>query len=229
MNEGPPRGAWLAAHATVFISSFCVMVVELVAGRIISRHLGSSIYTWTSVIGVILAGLALGNYVGGRLADRHPPRPLLSLLFVLSSATCVAITIANNLVGSWQFLWDLAWPARVAAHVGLVFFVPAALLGTIGPIVAAAALGLGRETGRTLGSISAWGVVGSIAGTFATGYVLIDRMATPSILWSVAAVLALIGLSYMPRAAGSWAWSATLVAAFVLANGSWSWARTTGE
>jgi len=51
------------------------MVVELVAGRIISRHLGSSIYTWTSVIGVILGGLAVGNYVGGRLAARYAPRP----------------------------------------------------------------------------------------------------------------------------------------------------------
>ena len=40
---------WLP-EITVFVSSFCVMVVELVAGRVISRHLGSSLYTWTSVI-----------------------------------------------------------------------------------------------------------------------------------------------------------------------------------
>ena len=47
--------------ATVFISSFCVMVVELVAGRIIARFLGSSLYTWTSIIGVVLAGITIGN------------------------------------------------------------------------------------------------------------------------------------------------------------------------
>jgi len=58
------------ANATVFISSACIMVIELVAGRLIARHLGSSLYTWTSVIGVVLAGMALGNYVGGRLAGR---------------------------------------------------------------------------------------------------------------------------------------------------------------
>ncbi len=39
---------------TVFITSFCIMVVELVAGRLIARHLGSSLYTWTAVIGVVL-------------------------------------------------------------------------------------------------------------------------------------------------------------------------------
>lgn len=224
-----PRRAWFVANATVFVSSFCVMVVELVAGRIISRHLGSSIYTWTSVIGVILGGLALGNYIGGRLADRYPARPTLSLLFVLSSAACLAVTVGNNLVGGVQLLWDLSWPARVAAHVGLVFFVPAALLGTIGPVVARMALGLGRQTGRTLGNVYAWGVVGSIAGTFATGYLLIDIMSTGAIIWSVAGILAAVGILYLPRSPASWAWSAVLIAACVLANGSWVWARSIGE
>ncbi len=47
-----------------------MMVLELVAGRIIAPYVGVSLYTWTSVIGVVLAGMSLGNYLGGRLADR---------------------------------------------------------------------------------------------------------------------------------------------------------------
>jgi len=39
--------------ATVFMSSFCVMVLEMAAGRLIAQHLGSSLYTWTAVIGVV--------------------------------------------------------------------------------------------------------------------------------------------------------------------------------
>ena len=45
------------------------MTVELVASRLIARYLGSSLYTWTGVMGVILAGMSLGNYLGGRMAD----------------------------------------------------------------------------------------------------------------------------------------------------------------
>ena len=60
----------LIPSATVFFSSGCIMVLELVAGRLIARHLGSSLYTWTSVIGVVLAGITIGNYLGGRIADR---------------------------------------------------------------------------------------------------------------------------------------------------------------
>ena len=57
------------------------MVVELVAGRLIARYVGSSLYTWTSVIGIVLAGIAGGNYVGGLLADRYKAREALSLTF----------------------------------------------------------------------------------------------------------------------------------------------------
>src|SRR3989339_2021969 len=73
-----PATAWrYAPHAIIFFSSAFIMVVELVAGRLIARHLGSSIYTWTSVIGVILAGISIGNYLGGWLADQRRPASLL--------------------------------------------------------------------------------------------------------------------------------------------------------
>ena len=227
--ESTTRTAWFAAYATVFVSSFCVMVVELVAGRIISRHLGSSIYTWTSVIGIILGGLALGNWIGGRIADRYPAPRALSWLFLVSSVTCVAINVFNNLVGESALLWELAWPVRVAAHVGLVFFVPATLLGTIGPVVGKMALSLGRSAGRTLGSIYAWGVLGSIVGTFLTGYVLVSVMGTAAIVWSVSLVLAAMSLLYSSTAARSWAWTAAVVVGAFLSFSPAGWATQFGE
>ncbi len=48
-----------------FLASLAFMALEMVAGRLVTRHLGSSIYGWTSVIGVLLAGLSLGNFLGG--------------------------------------------------------------------------------------------------------------------------------------------------------------------
>lgn len=227
-NQGDPR-AWFSAYATVFLSSFCVMVVELVAGRIIARHLGASIYTWTSVIGIILGGLALGNWAGGWIADRYRARPALSVLFLSSSATCVVINVANTWVGGSTLLWDLPWPLRVAAHVALVFFLPAALLGTIGPVVGKLALSLGNSTGRTLGSVYAWGIVGSIVGTFLTGYLLVSLMGTGAIIWTVATLLAAIGVAYAPRSRTGWAWSSVVCAAFFLSSSSAAWARDLGE
>ncbi|MGA6990523.1 MAG: fused MFS/spermidine synthase, partial [Nitrososphaeraceae archaeon] len=46
------------------------MALEFTASRLIIPVFGSSIFTWGSLIGVILAGLSLGYYAGGRLADK---------------------------------------------------------------------------------------------------------------------------------------------------------------
>src|SRR4030043_590753 len=109
----------LGPGVTVFLSSACIMVLELVAGRLIARHLGSSLYTWTSVIGVVLAGITVGNYLGGRIADRFPARKTLAILLGISSVACVVIVILNNLVGDWLWLGKLSGPAHVLTPVFL--------------------------------------------------------------------------------------------------------------
>ncbi|MCA9752303.1 MAG: fused MFS/spermidine synthase [Gemmatimonadetes bacterium] len=220
--------AWIP-QATVFASSFCIMVLELVAGRLISRHLGSSLYTWTSVIGVVLAGIAIGNWIGGLIADRRPAKPTLATLFLLSSLTCVVVLVMNHLVGSWSALWALPWPLQVGLHVAIVFLVPSVVLGTISPVAAKMALDQGRETGRTIGGVYAWGVVGSIAGTFATGFWLVALFGTSSVVWGVAAVLAAVGLAYGLRSGFTWITVAVVAATGLLGLGPWSWAASAGE
>jgi MFS family permease len=182
--------------ATVFISSFCIMVLELVAGRIIARFLGSSLYTWTSIIGVVLAGITIGNYTGGRLADRFRPIKILSILFAICALACLITIVLNNLAGRWTWLWQFNWPTRILLHVAVVFLLPSAILGTISPVVAKMALERGLPTGRTVGDIYAWGAAGSIAGTFAAGYYLIAMMGTISIIWAIAAVMIVMALLY---------------------------------
>jgi len=231
----------LIPSATVFISSFCIMVLELVAARLIAKHLGSSLYTWTAVIGVVLAGITIGNYLGGRIADRFRAPKALAVLFAFSSAACVIVVILNNLVGEWMWLWRFSWPMRVFAHVSLVFLIPSTLLGTISPVVAKMALDQGLPTGRTVGDIYAWGAAGSIAGTFATGYYLILAMGTISIIWSVGGVLLLLAILYWAgtagpdharlRRAGLWVlylWAAIFITLMIMAMAPADWAKGAG-
>lgn len=231
-RKDPPRNeslAWVIPNATVFVSGGCIMVIELVAGRLIARHLGSSIYTWTSVIGVVLAGIAIGNYIGGRLADRSSSKRTLAVLFMLSAALSALISLMDQAVGGWLWLGRLAWPARVATHVGLVFFLPSAMLGTISPVVAKMALDLGYRTGQTIGSVYAWGVIGSIVGTFMTGFWLIAWFGTSAIVWGVSGVLALMAVLFAVRSWKPWAFSVGLAGLALVANAPWAWARRTSE
>src|ERR1700704_4531310 len=81
-----------------FVGSGCLLVLEILAGRIVAPSLGVSLYTWTSVIGVVLAGLSLGNWIGGRIPDRRPGRSTLSLLYLLSAiASTLVLALSKNI------------------------------------------------------------------------------------------------------------------------------------
>ncbi|MBN1787840.1 MAG: fused MFS/spermidine synthase [Sedimentisphaerales bacterium] len=217
MNK--PKGFTLIfiPSVTVFISSFCIMVLELVAGRLIARHLGSSLYTWTAVIGVILGGITIGNYLGGRAADRFSARKTISLLFWACSASCIVTIILNNTVGQWSWLWSLGGCGQVFFHVALVFLLPSIFLGMISPVVAKTALESGLARGRTIGDIYAWGAAGSIAGTFAAGYWLIAAMGAETVIWAVGAVLLLMGILYYKRFWFLYIWAVIFAGLMVIA------------
>jgi predicted membrane-bound spermidine synthase len=228
MNKSGSSLAILVPALTAFFSGGCIMILELVAGRLIARHLGSSLYTWTSVIGVVLAGITIGNYLGGRIADRFTSKKALATLFGIASVTCVAILVMNNLVGHWRWLYDFAWPARIFAHVCLVFLIPSALLGTISPVVAKMALDKNLATGKTVGTIYAAGAAGSIAGTFLAGFYLIAAIGITAIICTIAGVLVLIAILYYPRFWILYVWAAILAAVTVLATAQPDWAKFAG-
>ncbi len=223
----------LLANALVFASSTCIMVLELVAARLIAASLGASLYTWTSVIGVILAGISIGNYLGGKVADRHPPLRSLPLLFLAASVLSFSVLWLAQFADTWWRPDYISWPGWVLLNVTVIFITPAVVLGTIGPVVAKMALDEGRRPGSTMGNIYAWAAAGSIFGTFLTGFVLIDWIGTRAIVTSVASVLAMIGLgiaSTQFRAGGAFiaTWLGMLGIINLFAFGPWPWAQEIG-
>jgi MFS family permease len=174
------------------------MVLELVAERIIAPHVGMSLYTWTSIIGVILAGMSLGNYLGGRMADRRASPRLLGSIFLLSGLTALPILAADGL----KPLATIEWPyvLKILAVMTSLFFLPAAILGTVSPVVAKLAIRDLAGSGRTLGRIYAAGSAGSIAGTLASGFLLVPWLATHFIVCGVAGLLLLLSLLFFVRA-----------------------------
>lgn len=229
MNKNKSFTSILIPGATVFFSSACIMILELIAGRLTARYLGSSLYTWTSVIGVVLAGITVGNYLGGRIADRSPARKALAVLLGISSVACVIIVILNNFTGGWVWLWKLSWPVHIFTHVFLVFMLPSTLIGTISPVVAKMALDQGLPTGRTVGDIYACGAAGSIAGTFLAGFYLIAAMGTIAIIWTVAAALLLMAVLYQPRLWTLYIWAAIFIALMIMGMAPFAWAENVGS
>jgi spermidine synthase len=179
----------IKANIVVFIASFCTLVIELVAGRIMAPYVGVSLYTWTSIIGVVLAGISIGAYLGGRMADRYPRSSTLGWLLFLSGLGAFSISPLTNLVGGAQFQTSLM--TRILLITTIIFFIPSCLLGMISPVVVKLTLNNLEKTGNVVGKIYAFSTLGSILGTFATGFYLISWMGTRSILMTMGIILIL--------------------------------------
>lgn len=206
---------WLwQPNLIVFVSSACIMILELVAGRMIAPHVGSSLYTWTSVIGVVLAGISLGNYLGGRLADRWASLRFLGGVYVLAAITSFFILWVDRIGRVTPNDWPIV--AEILLLTTAMFFVPCTILGMISPIVAKLAVSDLATTGSTVGKIYAAGALGSIVGTFATGFVLISWFGTYTIVIGVALLLGALGIVFLLGAR----WQAGALALLVIIGGA---------
>ena len=175
--------------AFAFVGSGALLVLEIIAGRIVAPELGNSLYTWTSVIGVVLAGLSIGNWVGGRIADWRPGRSVLSMLYLLSGISAGIVLVLSKSLDSiaapvgWGAEWQVLWLTTI------LFFPPSVLLGTITPMIVKLQLSSLEATGRVVGQIQAAATLGSIVGVFATGFVLISAFGTRPVIAGVAVAL----------------------------------------
>ncbi|HVN24593.1 MAG TPA: fused MFS/spermidine synthase [Syntrophorhabdales bacterium] len=213
----------LEAYVVMFIASFCSLVIEMVAGRILAPFVGVSIYTWTSIIGVILAGISIGAYIGGKIVDRFPARKTLGILLLLSGLSSLTIIPLTDLVAAHRFPLSLMW--RIFTVTTIIFFIPGCILGTISPVVVRLTLKNVERAGNVVGKIYAVSTLGAIIGTFATGFALISLMGTRPIIMSMGALLVAAALIFGALFKARKAQAIFLVAMFVLFSGFYVFAH----
>ncbi len=181
----------LLARSLVFVTSAAVLILEILAGRLLAPYLGVSLEVFTGIIGVILAGIAIGAWAGGRAADRGDPRRLIGPLLVAGGITAVASPLIVDMVGPNVSI-D---PMSIVLITVLGFLAPAAVLSGVTPVVVKIQLASLEQTGSVVGTYSAIGTVGALAGTFVTGFVLISAFPTRPIVIGLGLVLTLAGLA----------------------------------
>jgi spermidine synthase len=179
----------------VFFCGAVVMIYEIAGSRVLGPYLGTSIFIWTSLIGIILGSLSLGYWLGGRLADKKPTYSALAWVILMAAVFIGLTTLLKE-----QFLSrlpglisGLKWQSIVAS---VFLFAPASVfLGMVSPYAVRLRIKALQTSGATVGQLYAISTVGSIAGTFAAGFYLIPAMGTTNILISLTVMLALISIS----------------------------------
>ncbi|XVU26157.1 fused MFS/spermidine synthase [Actinoplanes sp. CA-054009] len=187
----PPRALPSGlATALVFGSSGAVLVLEIVALRLVGPYVGVTLQVSSSVIGIALAAIAYGTWLGGRLADRYDPRSLLAPALLLG-AVGTAVTLPLVRYGG-ELLRGGAAPA-VLLLAALAVFLPAFILSAVSPLVVKLQLSDLNRTGSVVGRLSSIGTLGAITATLATGFIFVAAVPSSWIVLTLAVLLAIAG------------------------------------
>ena len=180
---------------TAFACGSIVMVVELIGSRVIGPPFGVSLFVWTSLITVTLVSLALGYWLGGRLADRYGSFGALFTVIFLAGLSLLAVPVIKGTVIGLSLSLGLRAGSLVSSTV--LFGPPLFLLGMVAPYTVKLYMGDGRDgIGRTVGWLYAVSTAGSFVGTVSTGFILIPNVGVNNIIYLSSASLILIGALY---------------------------------
>jgi MFS family permease len=181
---------WIAA-ALVFVCSAAVLMLEILAGRLLAPYVGISLETYTSIIGTVLAGIAVGAWSGGKLADRIDPRRLLG------PTVCLGGLLALFTVPIVRALGDQSSEGGRGATLFLAFtgfFLPAVALSAVTPMVVKLQLHDLHRTGGIVGRFSGISTFGALVGTFVTGFLLIATTPTRTVIFAIGGTLIVVGV-----------------------------------
>lgn len=213
------------------VVSAASLVVEIVAGRMLAPYVGMSLYTWTSIIAVVLAGFSAGHWAGGRIAEMDSGRALrwtgwsmvgaalttAAALFLLRWGASIVLPMTENQI------------VAIVALCSIAFFMPSFFAGIPAPVLAQISVAANPDaSGRALGAMFAAGAIGAIAGTLLAGFVFISWLGSVGTLVAVTlCYLAAAGLLLVwARRAGvavAWLWAGvSLVAGLGLAGAALS-------
>lgn len=199
-SDSGPKTKDLGLYSVVFICGAVVMIYEITGSRILAPFIGTSTYIWTSLIGVILAALSVGYWIGGRMADRRPDVKILATAMITAAGLIGLTIVVKDIV--LTFLAALPFGIEIKAVLaGLLLFAPASVvLGFVTPYAVKLRMNSLSDAGKTVGRLYALSTVGSIAGTFTAGFVMIPFVGSVRTLYIIAAVLIAASLLLVPFA-----------------------------
>lgn len=181
-----------------FIEGASVMACELMGAKLVAPFFGSSMYVWSSVMGVTLLALMLGYYLGGHYSQKY--RSENFLYWILLFAGVLLAIMPHSSV--WVMTKNIDTDLRYAASLSLsVFMLPALVfMGMTSPVIINLINSKLDETGRSAGKVYAISTLGGILATYLVGFYLMPEFGItwPSIFFGL--VLLILPLIMLVKA-----------------------------
>jgi len=192
-----------ALYAVVFICGAVLMSAEIVGSRILAPYFGSAIFVWGSLIGVVMVALAIGYYVGGRVADKYPSFPVLCGLVAAAGLFLLVMPAFSNAVcGAIELAFTGPRAGPLIASI-VLFLVPMVLLAMVSPFAVRLSARDLASLGNVTGRLYALSTGGSIAGTLGTAFILVSYVGVRMLVFVLGLTLLVLvaaGLAVVWRA-----------------------------
>jgi len=178
----------LLLYTNAFVIGLVIMSMEMVGGRLLTPFFGSSIFTWASIISMVLLSLSLGYFIGGNLAEKKNSYTYLGKLIFLASMIILTIPLYFSPLYKW--IYELVPNIQIGGFLGALstLFVPLLLLGIFSPYAVKLALQDSDKSGEVSGKLYAISTLGSIIGTLGTTFLLIPTLGSDTIIYLLSGV-----------------------------------------
>lgn len=196
------------------VNGAAIMVIEILGAKMLAPFLGTSHFVWTAQIGVAMASLAVGYYLGGRWADTATGLGRLYAAMLGAAGYLGIVVFGVRSVATQCLAFSLPVGSLLAS--AFLFFVPLVLLAITCPFLVRFITGHLRDVGGTVGRLSALSTVGSFLGTALIGYLLIPLAPNSVTLIATASLGAALALIYFLVWGGSRAPAAAASAAVLI-------------
>jgi spermidine synthase len=199
-REIAERGIEFLLLSALVVSAFAATTFAIGWARLLAMVLGSSVYAYSTLGVVVLAGQGIGSVLYGRsqrTVDGHRRRFAL-LEFVIAFSTALSLIVAPRLPVLFLRFFPLfrdAFGLRIAAHfvaAALVALVPSLLSGATFPAVVGSLGGAADRVGWTIGSAYAANTIGTVVGACLAGFVLMPAVGLH--VTFIVAVLSTVGV-----------------------------------
>ena len=186
-------------YLAVFVSGFCVMVIEIIGARFISPYFGSSVYVWGSVISVFMVALATGYYAGGWLSARSASYRVFGLFYIIPALVSIVLIEPTGRI--LLYIANEASDPRFGALAAcfILFFVPVSVLGAISPYSIRLIVVRSHLSGQQAGQLYFLSTVGSAVGTLLTSFYFILWASINTIAVLNACALVMMGVVLVMR------------------------------
>jgi spermidine synthase len=208
-GEAAPAPRAAALWATVALSGFVTMALEVVWTRALVFTFKSTVYSFTIILATCLLGLALGSAVFGRLDPGRHTRGVLGLVQLLAGAATLlcaplalrAAPVMMAVSGRLGYTGPVFLGAT-ALGAALTVAVPAVLMGMVFPLASRLLLRGVDTVGGRLGRALWVNTLGAILGSLAAGFVLVPALTLKGALLGLGLAQMAWGIALGWRASG---------------------------